>query len=128
MTTYVAPSVFEFKARFAAFHNVNDVVMQAALDRAGLMVDDGWLSQEDFTEGRMLLTAHFLTLDGHGTGSESQMAAMGALGFSSIGSGQLSLTRSAVIANAKPGSLASTTFGLRFLAIAKQNVPSVLTV
>lgn len=63
----------------------------------------------------MLLTAHYLTLAGVGTGAESEMAAQGMAGFKSIKSGTLSLDRGEV--STKGGEFAATSYGARAWAM-----------
>lgn len=120
---YTAPTADDFKEAFPAFVAVDDDVVDAALAEAALMVDDSWLSQQDFTTGRLLYAAHVLTLGGLGTTSEAQFA-----GFSSLSIGSLSLTRAAFSGDVAPGSYESTSFGRRFLQLLRQNKPPILVV
>lgn len=63
----------------------------------------------------MLLTAHYLTLAGLGTGTEAQMAAQGMAGFKSIKSGSLSLDRGDI--STKGGEMGTTSYGARAWAM-----------
>lgn len=119
---YTAPTAAQFKASFPAFAGLDDAVVQSALDEAADMVDDTWVSQAAFTSGRMLYTAHVLTLNGLGTSTESQL-----LGFSSIKMGPLELSRERG-SQSDAGSLSSTSYGTRFLALMRRNIPAIYTV
>lgn len=121
--SYDAPDADDFREAYPAFVAVEDEPIEAALAEASLMVDDSWLSQQDFTTGRLLYAAHVLTLGGLGTTSEAQFA-----GFSSLSIGSLSLTRAAYQGDVAPGSYESTSFGRRFLQILRQNKPPIMVV
>lgn len=127
---YTAPTISDFKARWAPkFDTVSDVTIQSALDEAALQIDDTWIDQANFTLGRMLLAAHILTLDGHGTGAEAEVAAAGASGFKRMKSGQLELERfSSADAGGDGSVLGSTSYGRRFLELLRRNFPAVAIV
>jgi hypothetical protein len=69
-----------------------------------------------------LLAAHLMTLNGLGTGVEATVAAQGMGDFKSVRSGSFSLDRGEAGSGAAAGSIASTSYGQQFLALAKQNV------
>lgn len=117
---YTAPTEADLRARFPAFCDVQNDPITAALSDAALMVDDTWVSQEDFTAGRLLYAAHILTLDGHGSGAEAEQAKAGALQFTEMRSGALTLKR-ADMATSGGDTLSLTTFGRRFLEILHRN-------
>ncbi|AYJ87661.1 DUF4054 domain-containing protein [Sphingomonas paeninsulae] len=98
-------TVATFKTIFPSFVTTADTSAQYWLDRA-LLTTGAW----DDDHASYLLTAHYLTLQGHGTGAEAELAAGGASGFTLIQSGALKLER----ASAKTG-YASTSYGLQFL-------------
>lgn len=115
----------DVKARFPGFAAVADATVQTALDEAALLAGADWTSAPDARLGRLLLTAHILTLDGQGSGAEA--AAFAAGGFSRMRSGALELERPG-IAGAEPGLLGSTSYGRRFLELLQRNVPAVTVV
>lgn len=125
---YTKPTPDEFKTRFPAFASVDGSLIQSVLDNeVPLYLDDSWISQENYTQGAMLYTAHALTLDGHGTSAEAKAAAGGRLNYQSIRSGQLSLTRFARdSSSAAAGAFGLTSYGQRFLEILKRNSPGIL--
>lgn len=127
---WTPPTASEFKARFPAFASVDDDVVNVALAEAGLQVDETWVSEADFKLGINLLTAHLLTMDGHGAGAEAESAAAGALGFKTMKSGNLTLERFSA-SEAGSGSrdtLSLTSYGKRFLDLRKRNIPGVAVV
>jgi hypothetical protein len=117
---YVPATAATLKSAFAKFADVSDWSIEYSLKRARRDVDDSWC-EDDRAHAEILLAAHYLTLDGFGTGTEAQLAADGLSGMQSIKSGQLSLTVSDAIANAKPGSIEATTYGQRFLELMRKN-------
>lgn len=123
--SYTAPTPAQFKARFPTFATVSDDAIQVLLDEAALMVDDTWVSQADFTLGRMLYAAHYLTLDAVGGSSSSTEAQL--LGFQSIKMGPLELSRFKG-SEAAAGAWGSTSYGVRFYELMRRNVPAVLVV
>lgn len=128
--TWTAPTASEFKARFPAFASVDDDVVNTVLAEAALQVDETWVSEADFKLGINLLTAHLLTMDGHGAGAEAESAAAGALGFKTMKSGNLTLERfSASEAGSGSGdTLGLTIYGKRFIDLRKRNIPGVTVV
>lgn len=123
---YTVPTTAEFKARFPAFAAVDDAVIGTAISEASSRVDTNWIDT-DYQPAIFYLAAHNLTLDGLGTGAEAQVAAQGMMGFQSISSGQLSLTRGSG-ASASAGSYSSTSYGARFAQIMRRNTGSILVV
>lgn len=127
---WTAPTASEFKARFPAFASVSDDVVNTVLAEAALQVDETWVSEADFKQGINLLTAHLLTMDGHGAGAEAESAAAGALGFKTMKSGNLTLERfSASEAGSGSGdTLGLTIYGKRFIDLRNRNIPGVAVV
>lgn len=128
---WTAPTPADVKARFPAFAAVPDAAIQGALDEAALQVDETWVSEADFRLGRMLLAAHILTLDGLGTGAESEAAANGASGFKRMKSGQFEVERfdtAGTVPGGSDGVLGTTSYGRRFLELQRRNFPAVLVV
>ena len=129
---WTPPSAADFKARFPAFDAVVSAVADEAIAEAGLYVDHTWISEADYRLGLMLMAAHTLTLDGHGTGAEAEMARAGTLGFTTMKSADLTLTRQGSRSD-KQGDgagdpFALTTYGVRFVQLRQRNVPGVLSV
>jgi hypothetical protein len=121
---YTLPTPAEIKARFPAFAGVDNSVIQSVLtDEVPLYVGQNWINQANYTQGAMLYTAHALTLDGFGTGSEAIAAGKGLLGYQSITSGRLSLTRFSKDGTSNVGSLSLTSYGQRFIEIRRINAP-----
>ncbi len=108
------------KAAFPKFAAVADPTIEFWLTRARRAVDDSWC-EDDRQMGEMLLAAHYLTLEGFGTGAEAQLAAEGMAGMQQIRSGQLALQKSGAMADAAAGSLDSTSYGQRYLELLRQN-------
>lgn len=121
---YVQPTPADLAARFPALAAVPPAALATALNEAATRVDATW-TEGDRALGLMLYAAHTLTLDGQGTGAEAALAGAGALGFTSLQSGTLTLSRSAG-SGRDDGILGSTTYGRRFLALLKVNQPAVL--
>lgn len=106
--TYSAPSAATFAENFPTFATVGSgpyLLWSARAARVVNPISD--CLDEDVDLACMLLTAHYLTLQGHGTGTESQMAAQGATGFTRFKSGSVELERS----SEKSGEYAETRFG-----------------
>lgn len=121
---YTAPTVAEFKARFATFEAVADLTIQGALDRAARMVDETW-TEGDFAEAIMQLAAHYLTLDGFGTGAAAEINAQGLQGVSEIKSGSFQVKFAdggAAGGSGVPAEYAGTPYGLSFWRLLKLNM------
>ncbi len=120
---YQQPAPADLAARFPAFAAVPPATLAAVLAEAGTRVDATW-TEGDYALGLMLYAAHVLTLDGQGTGAEAALAGAGALGFTTLQSGTLSLARGG--GGSDKSVLAATTYGRRFLALLKVNQPPIL--
>lgn len=125
--TYTVPTVSDFRTRFPKFECDDNNVIQRALDEASRYVDDTWVSQSDFNEGRFLYAAHVLTLDGYGSSTEAELAQSGLMGFSTIKSGELTLVRDTSKDNTK-SLIDQTTYGKRFKNLQKLNVGGPIAV
>ena len=112
---FTVPTADSLKSRFPSFDALDDATIDYALAEAAAQVDDSWLSQADFTLGRLLYAAHILTVEGRGTGAEAKVAG-GLAAFKTIKSGALTLTRSDE-AEAVGGGIETTTFGKRFVRL-----------
>lgn len=109
---YAPPSKATFLAIFPAFTAVADEAYTYWSDRAGRVVN-GMVDclGSDADHAAMLITAHLLTLQGIGTGTEAEMAAQGATGFKSIKSGTISLERADNTSTAGMGEYGATSYG-----------------
>ncbi|WP_300396423.1 DUF4054 domain-containing protein [Henriciella sp.] len=116
---YTPADATTFKARFPAFAAVDDDVITAALGRARRVVDSSWLA-DDRQEAESLYAAHDLTMDGLGATREAQLQ-----GFHRLKLGSLELERESGGSGAS-STYNLTTYGKRFLAILKRNVPGVV--
>ena len=123
--SFVPPVAADLVTRFPTFAAVPEAVLTAALGEAAARVDTTW-TEGDYALGIMLYAAHILTLDGQGTSAEAALGAAGALGFGTLQSGSLSLTRRPPPNGQQGGILAETTYGRRFLALLRVNQPAVL--
>ncbi|KMO40162.1 hypothetical protein VQ02_08505 [Methylobacterium variabile] len=108
-----------FRARFPAFAAVPDDALAGALAEAASRVGAAW-APADARLGRMLYAAHTLTLDGLG-GPEAELARAGALDLKGFRSGTLHLERRDAPAEALPGTLGLTSYGLRFHEVMRRN-------
>lgn len=108
--TYAPPAKATFVALFTAFEDVSDETYDFWSARAGRVVDpmSDCLS-DDADLAAMLITAHYLVLQGIGTGAEAMVSAKGLAGFKSIKSGGLDLQRSDTAASG--GEYAATSYG-----------------
>lgn len=115
---FTAPSSSDLTARFPRFAAVPGASIDVYLTDAERLVDESWM-EGDFAMGRMLYAAHLMTLEGLGTGAESEQALAGASGFKVMKSGALTLERF----DRKDGatSLDSTSYGVRFKGLQRRN-------
>ena len=120
----ILTSEFKEHFAFAAFCDVSDQHAEQALERGLDYVSQDWVCESDYQMGQMLSAAHLLTLAGLGTGAEASLAQEGLLGFTSIKSGGLTVSRQATGggSNGSGGEdLNLTTFGKRYLALLRRN-------
>lgn len=122
--TYAAPTPSDFQGRFPRFGSVDAGPITRVLKQAGRMADDGW-NEDDRLEAVFLFAAHLLTLDGFG-GGEADTYAQGTVGVKSMSSGSLSIVKYDTALPGQGGigqaaSLTSTTFGQRYLQLARLN-------
>lgn len=111
---YAPPSKATFVALFPAFAAVSDEAYDFWSDQAVLITEpmEACLG-ERMDLATMLVTAHNLTLQGIGTGTDAQMAAQGAGSFTRIKSGTLELERSKNDAAEGMGEYGATSYGQR---------------
>ena len=120
----ILPSEFKEHFAFAAFCDVSDQHAEQALERGLDYVSQDWVCESDYQMGQMLSAAHLLTLAGLGTGAEASLAQEGLLGFTSIKSGGLTVSRQATGAGPSGSGgedLKLTTYGQRYLALLRRN-------
>lgn len=118
---YTDPTADELQAAFPRFADVADATVEYWLVRARRVVDESW-TEDDYQMGQMLLAAHYMTLNGLGTGAEAETAANGTGDYQSIKSGSLTLTRFQQSGSSTAqGELRSTTYGRQFDALLRQN-------
>jgi hypothetical protein len=117
---YVDATADDLQTAFPRFADVEDATVTYWLTRAQRSVDETW-TEDDFAMGQMLLAAHYLTLEGYGTGTEAMIASKGLGDFKSVRSGSFSLDRGDAGGSAS-GTLLATSYGRRFAELAKVNV------
>lgn len=110
----------ELQALFPAFAAVDTSAVQAWIDRAARVVTDAWI-EADQKHGQMLLAAHYMTLNGLGSGAEASVAAQGMGGFKSMRSGSLSLDRGDAAARVHMGEYGETQYGRQFWPLLRAN-------
>lgn len=110
-----SPWMGQFLAAFPGFADVTPASIAFWKTEADRMLEAHEACLADgFDLATMLLTAHYLTLAGLGTGTEAQAAAHAA-GFKRLKSGTLELERAETKSDG--GSLASTSYGTRAWAM-----------
>lgn len=117
---YTAPSADDLKAAFSAFAAVEDATIEFWIERAGRLVDTSW-TEGDYQMGQMLLAAHYMVINGLGTGAEAAAAAAGASGFKRMKSGSLDLERFESASGGSAEGFSSTSYGQQFLALLRVN-------
>jgi hypothetical protein len=119
---YTDATADDLKAAFPRFAAVADETLEFWLERARRMVDQSW-TEGDYTYAQSLLAAHYLTIEGLGTGTEAELNAQGMGDFESVRSGSFSFTRGKAASDATAsGTLGSTSYGRQFAALARANV------
>lgn len=117
---YTQATAADLKTQLTRFAEVDDTTVEFWLTRARRGVDDSWC-EDDRAFGEVLLAAHYMTQEGLGAGAEAQLAADCLAGIKSIRSGQLSIDRgTGGLADETAGTIGSTTYGQRFLALQMQ--------
>lgn len=123
--TFEAATLSDFRAAFdfASFADVDDAFVTQALER-GIPRVEGWINDDESKLGTMLYAAHELTIAGLGSGAEATLGKEGLLGFTSIRSGGLNVTRAASTGSdgGSGSDLNQTQYGRRFLALARMNI------
>lgn len=117
---YENPSADELQAAFPRFAAVADETVEFWLEQARRLVDQSW-TEGDYAMGQMLLACHYMTLEGLGSGSEAEINAQGLGDFTSVRSGSFAFTRKGGSDSIAAGAIGSTSYGTRWLAMAKVN-------
>jgi len=109
---YSAPAKADFIDVFPAFSAVTDGQYEFWSAQAVLITEpiEGCLGAR-MDLATMLLTAHYLTIQGIGTGAEAEMAAQGASGFRRLKSGTLEIERGDSSSSASMGEYGQTAYG-----------------
>ena len=117
---FTAPAKATFTGVFPAFTAVSDEAYTFWSARAARIVDpiQSCLA-DDAKLACMLATAHYLTQQGIGTGTDAQMAAQGASGFKRIKSGSLELEKADNAAVSGMGDWGTTSFGVQLYPLLK---------
>lgn len=120
----VVPNVAAFKTMFPSMADVDDTMVQIALDQAGLYIDDTWIAS-DIAEATFYLAGHFLTA------AQATSESGGRL-VTSERIGQISVTyAAAATVSATSGSypsLSTSSYGLMFITLLQRNSPGIAIV
>ncbi|KQX18416.1 MULTISPECIES: DUF4054 domain-containing protein [unclassified Sphingomonas] len=117
---YTVPDKATFTGLFPAFAAVTTDQYAFWSARAGRIVDPIQACLADDADlACMLLTAHYLTQQGIGTGADAVASAQGASGFKRIKSGSIDLERDDSSADAAMGEYGATSYGKRVYPMLK---------
>lgn len=117
---YTDPDADDLQATFPRFAAVEDDTIEFWLTQSRRMVDESW-TEGDYQMGQMLLAAHYMTLEGYGTGAEASAAAEGTGDYKRITSASVTLERFDRDSSAAQGTFGSTSYGRRWLELARAN-------
>lgn len=129
--SYTPPTAAEFKARFPEFIDVPDAQIDVLLMEAGLMVDNSWSSQDDFTMGRLYLAAHLLSEQQEaGSGEEGGGGMVGDVASESFGPLSITYNRGGSSSSSSDfvSTYSTTFYGRRFLALLRVNKPAIVAI
>jgi len=115
---WAAPTAADIKAKIPAMAGVDDALFSDALALAAETVPQALPSQLIFDRAFALWVAHDMTLSGHGTSPEVEVAQSGTL--ASVSDGATSVTRRALTGAAADNPMMLTTFGSRYVALIRQ--------
>ena len=122
-TTQQFSSNYRFEEFVRSGTNVDSI--EQALAEGLYNVGQNWNNEHDYQLGQMLYAAHQLTLAGLGDTVEAELARDGLLGFDSITSGKLSVSRRGASGGSSGGTkdpLATTKYGKEYLRIRFRNL------
>lgn len=127
---YVAPTATTFKARFAEFADVSDVLIGLVLQEAFDDVGDTWL-ERDRARAQMLLAAHKLVMEGEPerTTTGQGIAGTGTIKRDKVGDVETEfagVTQSAGDSSALGYGLSN--YGREFAALMRKNFPAIAVV
>lgn len=120
------PTAEQLKARFPEFAGVADERIDLVLAETASFVDHTWIDA-DIVPAKLYLAAHILASegvllpDGHGDGTKGAVQSV-RVGDTSVAFGA---SGAGVIAAGQSLGLTNTSYGMRFLALRKRNVPAV---
>lgn len=121
---YVAPTPAEMKTRFPEFAAVSDGRVQAFIDEASRFADDSWI-EADRKIAVQFLTAHMMTSEGllNPAGAPAAGAVSGPITSEKMGDASTSYGSRSAAGGYKgaDADIASTPYGIRFLAIRGSN-------
>lgn len=89
---YEALTPAKFKELKPQFADVDDAIVQGYIDMAAIWVDKSWV-ESSYIPAWAALTCHLMTLAGLGTDADSSAHKDGTVGFQTIKSGTLTLTK-----------------------------------
>lgn len=116
---YTAPTAAQIKARYPAFADVDDALIDAVIVDASRNVDETWC-EADYQPAIMALTAHMLVEEG-ATGRDVEFA--GAITSSKLGDAQDSY--SGLTPSQMSGEFNSTSYGRKFMQLRALNCQGV---
>ncbi len=116
---HIEPTPADVKLDFPLFADVADGIIQRRLDRTPMWVDVGWL-ESDYTYAKELLAAHWLTLEGFGKGTDSELGAAGLSNVSRLKSGTLDVTFKDT-SSAGSSEFDGTSYGKQFASLLRKN-------
>lgn len=120
------PTAEQLKERFPEFAGVANARIDAVLAETSSFVDHMWF-ETDVVPAKLYLAAHILASEGalvsggHGDGTKGPIQSV-SVGDSSVSFGAAG---AGVIAAGQSLGLTNTSYGMRFMALRKRNVPAV---
>lgn len=123
---YDLPTPARIKALWPKiFGAVEDATIQEWINIAALQHDQSWI-EADYSYAICLLAAHLMVTNGIGAGGQAEAAGNGLDGYSTIKSGQLTLTRASVAEGGSggvPSPWDATQWGVQWYWLARKNRP-----
>lgn len=127
---YTIPTVDQFRTRFPIFDSAEDGLITVLLEEASGHVGTDW-RESDYQPAIMYLAAHLLATDNSGEGEEVEYGPAGGGEVASESFGGMSIsyksgnTGGSLSASERYG---STTYGRRYLALLRSNVPAIVAI
>lgn len=116
---YVIPTAAEFKARYPAFTDVDDALIDAVIAEAARNVDESWC-EADYQPAIMALTAHMLIEEG---ALGRNVEAAGPITSSKLGDAQDSY--GGLSTSQASGEYSSTSYGRKYMQLRAVNCQGV---